>query len=62
MNQRDYRFKAMKGSLTMASKTEIKNEARKAWTAPELRRLSAGSAEQGNGQIADGGAPSTPRS
>jgi|GEM_PF-5871757 len=46
----------------MASKTEIKNEARKAWTAPELRRLDAGSAEQGNGQIADGAAPSNPRS
>jgi hypothetical protein len=62
MTQHDYRFKAMKGSLTMASKTEIKNEARKSWTAPELRRLDAGSAEQGRGNIADGGAPATPRS
>jgi hypothetical protein len=46
----------------MANSVENKSEARKAWAAPELRRMSAGSAEQGNGQIADGGAPATPRS
>lgn len=41
---------------------EMKNAGRKSWKAPELRRLRAGSAEQGNAQIADGGAPATPRS
>jgi hypothetical protein len=41
---------------------EIKNAERKAWNAPELRRLRAGSAEQGQGQVADGAAPSNPRS
>ena len=34
----------------------------KAWSAPELRRLRAGSAEQGSAQIADGGPPATARS
>lgn len=37
-------------------------EVRKVWSKPELRRLRAGAAEQGSGQIADGGAPATPRS
>ena len=46
----------------MNKNSEMTNGGRKAWKAPELRRLSAGSAEQGNATIADGGAPSTPRS
>jgi len=46
----------------MNKNSEMTNAGRKAWKAPELRRLSAGSAEQGSGTIADGGAPATPRS
>ncbi len=41
---------------------ENRGEGRKAWTAPELRRLNAGSAEQGNAQVADGGNPAAARS
>lgn len=37
-------------------------EVRKAWAAPELRRLRAGSAESGSGTIPDGGSPASPRS
>ncbi len=37
-------------------------EMRKAWQAPELRRLRAGSAEQGTGSVPDGGAPGNARS
>jgi hypothetical protein len=46
----------------MTNNVEVRNEGRKSWKAPELRRLRAGSAEFGNGTIADGGATSTPRS
>jgi hypothetical protein len=35
---------------------------RKAWTAPTLRRLSAGSAEAGGGTFGDGGNPGSNRS
>jgi hypothetical protein len=43
---------------------EFQNEARKVWTSPELRRLRAGSAENGGTQnIPDGGDPQgNPRS
>jgi hypothetical protein len=41
---------------------EVRNEERKAWSAPELRRLRAGAAEQGSGTFADGGLPASPRS
>ena len=60
--QVEYRPWAFKGSVQMANNIETKKAARKAWAAPELRRLSAGSAEAGNGTIADGGAPTAPRS
>ena len=46
----------------MANKTEMKKEGRKAWTAPELRRLRAGSAEQGTASFPDGGGPGNARS
>jgi hypothetical protein len=46
----------------MTNEVEVRNGGRKSWKAPELRRLRAGSAEAGNGNIADGGAPSAPRS
>lgn len=35
---------------------------RKAWTAPKLRRLAAGSAEGGAGTLGDGGGPGANRS
>lgn len=41
---------------------KVAKEGRKPWSAPELRRLEAGSAEQGSGIVADGGAPASPRS
>ena len=46
----------------MANNVELRTEARKAWKAPELRRLRAGSAEQGTATVADGGSPSAARS
>ncbi len=46
----------------MNKNSEMINGGRKAWKAPELRRLQAGAAEQGSGTVADGGAPETPRS
>lgn len=47
----------------MHSGNEIKKDDRKAWVAPELVVLSAGSAEQGGTQnIPDGGAPGNARS
>jgi hypothetical protein len=33
-------------------------EARRTWTAPSVRRISAGSAEDGGGETNDGGLPS----
>jgi hypothetical protein len=49
---------AMKGSVQMANKIEVRSEGRKAWVAPELRRLRAGAAEAGGGEvIPDGGDP-----
>lgn len=43
---------------------EVRNEGRKAWVAPELRRLRAGAAENGGANnIPDGGNPQgNPRS
>lgn len=41
---------------------EVRKEERKTWSAPELRRLRAGAAEQGQGTFADGGGPTNPRS
>ena len=41
---------------------EVRKEERKTWSAPELRRLRAGAAEQGQGTFADGGLPANPRS
>ncbi len=42
----------------MANNVETKKEGRKAWVAPELRRLRAGAAEAGGGQVVpDGGDP-----
>ncbi len=46
----------------MANNVEVKNEGRKAWKAPELRRLRAGSAEAGTATVADGGSPTAARS
>ena len=45
----------------MDKKIEATQE-RKAWTAPTLRRLSAGSAEGGSGTLGDGGLPGANRS
>lgn len=39
----------------MQRKAEASNQERKAWETPELRRLSAGSAEFGAGNVGDGG-------
>ena len=52
----------MKGSVQMANNVETRNAERKAWKAPELRRLRAGSAEQGTGTVGDGGGPGVSRS
>jgi hypothetical protein len=42
----------------MAKQIKIETEGRKAWLAPELKRLNAGAAEGGAGdQIPDGGDP-----
>ncbi len=42
----------------MANNVEMKKEGRKAWVAPELRRLRAGAAEAGGGEVLpDGGDP-----
>ncbi len=42
----------------MNKNSDMINEGRKAWKAPELRRLQAGAAEAGGGQqIPDGGDP-----
>ena len=38
------------------------NRDRKVWQAPELKRLTAGSAEAGTGSVPDGGAPGNARS
>lgn len=43
-------------------KVEVSQPARKAWVAPKLRRLSAGSAEGGQGNFGDGGGPGANRS
>ena len=44
------------------SNFEYRDEGRKAWIAPEIRQLRAGSAEAGSGTIPDGGPPASPRS
>ena len=46
----------------MNKNSEMTNGGRKAWKAPELRRLQAGSAEAGTAQVADGGNPQAARS
>ena len=46
----------------MAKLNKIETEGRKAWLAPELRRLRAGAAEFGTGTIPDGGGPGNARS
>ena len=46
----------------MNKNSEMTNGGRKAWKAPELRRLQAGSAEAGTAQVADGGNPGVARS
>lgn len=46
----------------MQGKAEANKQQRKAWQTPELRRLSAGSAEFGTLQIGDGGGPNNARS
>jgi len=47
----------------MAKQNKVGAEGRKAWLAPELRRLSAGAAETGGTQnIPDGGPPGNARS
>ncbi len=44
----------------MAKRNEITTEGRKAWIAPELKRIRAGAAESGGtNNIPDGGPPST---
>ena len=43
-------------------KVEVSHTERKAWAAPTLRRLSAGSAEAGTGTVGDFGGPAAPRS
>ena len=47
----------------MRNDTELKNEGRKLWVAPELLVMKAGAAEQGGAQnIPDGGPTTSPRS
>jgi len=46
----------------MANNNNLKNEERMAWSAPQIRRLRAGAAEQGSGPVADGGPTTAPRS
>jgi hypothetical protein len=47
----------------MAKQIKIETEGRKAWLAPELKRLRAGAAETGGAQnIPDGGPPGNARS
>jgi hypothetical protein len=46
----------------MVLKSKMTKEGRKAWAAPELRRLSAGSAEARTGTLGDGGGPGANRS
>ncbi len=46
----------------MQRKAEASNQERKAWETPELRRLSAGSAEGATGTAGDGGGPGANRS
>ncbi len=46
----------------MAKQNKIGTEGRKAWLAPELKRLRAGAAEAGQGTIGDGGGPGASRS
>lgn len=48
--------------LLMARQSKVGNGSRMTWSAPELRRLSAGSAEAGQGNFPDGGGPNAPRS
>ncbi len=44
----------------MAKQNQNGTEGRKAWLAPEFKRLRAGAAEAGGGQeVADGGDPTT---
>lgn len=42
----------------MSHREEQQTEARLAWTTPEVRRISAGSAEDGAFNVPDGGLPS----
>jgi hypothetical protein len=42
----------------MSHREEQQIEARRTWTAPAVRRLAAGSAEDGADNTADGGQPS----
>ena len=42
----------------MSHRDDQQTEARLAWTTPEVRRMSAGSAEDGADDIFDGGLPS----
>jgi len=46
----------------MQRETEVMKQERKTWETPELRRLSAGSAESGDGTVGDGGGPGSSRS
>jgi hypothetical protein len=46
----------------MQNNVEKISETRKPWTTPEYRHISAGSAENGSGTIADGGGPGANRS
>lgn len=46
----------------MQREIKANKQERKTWETPELRRLSAGSAEAGNNVIGDGSGPGNPRS
>ncbi len=46
----------------MAKQNKTETAGRKAWLAPELKRLRAGAAEFGSGTLGDGGGPGNARS
>lgn len=46
----------------MENGKQVAHTTGKVWTAPSLRRLSAGSAEAGAGTLGDGGGPGANRS
>ena len=46
----------------MRNRESLPNAAKKLWVKPDYRKISAGSAEAGNGTFGDGGGPGANRS